>query len=259
MTLLTACVLIVTADTHSMGPTAELFDAMYEYGGEDAAYVVAGDLIDQPGQWDHDWTSRAGEYGFTAVPGNHDVSGFETYFSLPRGLCGDPDEPDFVYFGIDSERMLGSYGTGFRWARDNYPYTPWVVFTHRPFVSCTGRSTGLSERPFGKELISVMPSGSIVVAGHEHVWCRAHMEGWTQLIVSTGKYKRYDCDPDLDIRFSCERSPDYMTFVKLDPNGDELVIVGMTDQGITERPMSILEGEFPPGWADRLDIEPASP
>lgn len=246
--ILSACILLVTSDTHSARFTSRLFDEMFSWAAEGATLVVTGDLVNSVDQWDRGWTNRLERYGFWGVPGNHDdPEGFTTNVRPARVVCGGPEWPNFVGFGIDSERVLGSYGSGFGWARENYPDTPWIIFTHRPFVSCAGRE-GLGDQPLGRRVIESMPFGSIVVSGHEHVFCQVHMEGWTQLVVSTGGYKKYDCADDLDERFSCERLPDYPTFVRLDVLADDLTIVGLTEGGVVERHMSIIEGKSVRGW-----------
>ena len=247
MPIIYACILLVTADTHSASFVPDLLDVMAEYADAGDSMMIAGDLVDGPGDWDSVWTRRMDQYGVWAVPGNHDdARGFESSTHMARIVCGDEDEPDFVGFGVDSERVLGGYGSGYRWARENYPETPWVVFTHRPLVSCIhSGGHGLTDRPWGAQLAASLPFGSIVIAGHEHVWCHAHMEGWTQIIVSTGGGKRYECPGNPPGNIACEYLPDHPTFVRVAPLEDDLVIVGVTADGLVERRMSILEGEFP--------------
>ena len=255
MNVLTACILLVTADTHSAGFSSRLFDAMYTYT-DDSTRALAGDVVDLPGEWGQDWTRRLREYGFWGVPGNHDdAAGFRAHSEMARVVCGDPEQPDFVAFGIDSEQVLGSYGSGLGWAQENYPDTPWVILTHRPFVSCIhAEGHGLLDRAWGQRAVATFPTGTVVVAGHEHVWCQAHMEGWTQIVVSTGGGKRYECGRHLPENITCEYLPDYPTFVRLDPRLDDLAIVGLTPDGTTERHLSILEGDG--SW---MEIDPAPP
>lgn len=244
MPIVYACVLLVTADTHSAGFTPDLFDAMAEYADPSDAMVVVGDLVDGPDDWDMSWVRKMDQYGIWAVPGNHDdAAGFSSHTHMSRIICGDEEQPDFVGFGIDSERVLGGYGSGYAWALENYPDTPWVVLTHRPFTSCKGEGHGLGDRAWGAEVVEHLPPGSIVIAGHEHVWCHSHMAGWTQMVVSTGGGKRYHCADEEPDHIDCEYLPDYPTFVRVAPLEDDITIVGVTADGLTERHMSILEGD----------------
>lgn len=246
--IIAACVFLVTADIHSYAFSPELVGTMGSYE-DNVSMVIAGDFVDHSDQWDRTWTQPLRDLDFWGVPGNHDDEyGFSRNSGMRRGICGDEDEPSFIFFGLDSFYVLSRGSTsGLAWAEENYPYTPWVVFTHDPLVSCIGHD-GMSANRVGRRLLSSMPDDSIVVSGHEHVFCLRHMEGWTQIITSTGGGKKYECRGSLPGGDICEELPDYPTFVRLDPTQDDLTFVGVMEDGLSERHMSILEGEAPWDW-----------
>lgn len=245
------CVFLVIGDTHMLPATESVLELVANDGFIDSPerwVVHVGDAVDRPRQLPA-WSDLVADYpsleDMVGARGNHDGGIFYNHFPHnSHSWCGsEPEEPEFVAFTIDSEQDPRR-DSQLDWAIDNHPDVPWIVFMHRPIVHCSGSHAGSWTASLWRDALEpVLPEGSIVVAGHEHVFCIARMEGYTQVVASSGGGKAYYCIPDLPSNILCEEleGPSY---VRLEPAVNLLTYLVQEEDRVSERSFPIfLEDE----------------
>lgn len=245
-----ACAFLVVGDTHAHHVrsfmTALSSDPIWEETNDPsfARAVHLGDFVDDRSQWRRGWEIPVRRWpedlpSWWATMGNHDPMEpySRSFFPLYTGECpGANGRIQFVSFTYDSTGRLGAAGRGgLEWARATHPDVPWIVFTHHPIAWCTDRGRESDHtRILRRDLEPLLPAGSWIVSGHEHVRCVRREERFTQFILSTGGGKRYPCSGHAPGNVDCLELPEYPTYARIEPLAGRVTYLTLAPAGMME-------------------------
>lgn len=192
--------LLAIGDTHAPGFLERAVAEMNRTTGFVDVVVHAGDLTDSSEQMAGAHRASASlPWLFVPVPGNHDDrEAFTRNFGwLPRSWVVREEPERVIVVALDSERRIEAQleYLSRKIVMDEDAF--FVVVLHHPPVPCSGVLLSGTSRRWREGLDGVLRSRDLVISGHGHAECSAHLEcGALVLMTATGCRKRYPCaDP----------------------------------------------------------------